>query len=143
MTPVPMDAAVAAWKRQLDVAFELAEIMVEGTEKAREIQLGAAADTRAWLEAARKSFAAAAPEEFAPLQTRLANENLGKIAEYWTRLAANARVTQVRFVTILARSTGATPLLADKAPLSQALDAGYKQWLDTLRRLYPAPLQSS
>jgi hypothetical protein len=140
-----MDAAVAAWKRQLDVAFELAETMVEGAEKARDIQRGAAADTRAWLEAARKSFAAAAPEEFTALQTRLANENLGKIAEYWSRLAANARDTQARFVTILARGTGTTPLLEDKATFSQAIDAGYKQWLETLRKLYPTltPAQSS
>lgn len=143
MTPVPMDAAVAAWKRQLDVAFELAETMVEGAQKAREIQLGAAADARAWLEAARKSFAAAAPEEFVALQTRVANENLGRIAEYWGRLATNARDTQARMVVILARGAGTTPLLAEKAPLSEAIDAGYKQWLDTLRKLYPtfAPTQ--
>ena len=38
------------------MAFQVAEAMVEGTEKAREIQLAAAADTRTWLEAARKSF---------------------------------------------------------------------------------------
>ncbi|HET7365158.1 MAG TPA: phasin family protein [Burkholderiales bacterium] len=145
MTPVPMDAVVAAWKRQFDVAFELAEAIVEGVEKAREIQLAAAADTRAWLEAARKSFAAASPDEYAALPTRLANENFGKIAEYWSRLAANARDTQARIVGVVARGAGPTPLLSDKAPLSEAIDAGYKQWLDTLRKLYPtfSPVQSS
>ena len=145
MTPVPMDAAVAAWKRQLDVGFELAEAIVESVEKAREIQRAAAEDTRTWLEAARKSCAAASPDEFAALQTRLANENLGKIAEYWSRLAANARDTQARMAGVLARGAGTTPLLSEKAPLSEAIDAGYRQWLETLRRLYPtsAPVQSS
>ena len=145
MTPVPMDAAVAAWKRQLDVGIEFAEAIVEGAKKARDIQRAAAEDTYAWLEAARKSFAAAAPEELAALQTRLANENLGKIAQYCGRLAANARDTQVRIVEVMARGSAATPLLSERAPFSEAIDVGYKQWLDTLRKLYPtfAPAQSS
>lgn len=138
MTPVPIDAAVAAWKRQFDLAFEIAETLIEGAEKTREFQRTAAADTHAWLEAARKSFAAASLEEFAALQTRLASENLGKVAQYWTKLGANARDTQAHVMEILMRNAGATPLLSEKAPLGEAIDAGYKQWLDTLRRLYVA-----
>ena len=145
MTSLPTDAAMAAWKQQFDVAFQVAEAIVEGTEKAREIQLAAAADTRAWLEAARKSFSAASGAELPALQARLANENLAKIAQYWSQLAANARNTQVRITELLVRTTAAAPLLAEKplipataVGLNELFDESYKRWIEALR-VYATP----
>ena len=111
MPALPHDAALAAWKRQLDVTLEIAEAVVEAAEKAREIQLAAAVDAHAALEATRKSLETAnSLPELADAQLRLATGNLGKAMAYWGSLAGNARDTQVRIATIL---TGASPFPAD------------------------------
>ena len=147
MTPMPSEAAATAWKRQLDVALQVAEAVVEGTRAAREIQREAAVDAHTWVKAARQSLAATPPAELMALQMRLANENLGKIAGYWSALTANARDTQQRVLEILLRDTVATPLLAQTVqvgpeatrPLNDLVDAGYRQWLETLRHFYSMP----
>ena len=140
----PTDTALQAWKRQIDTALRIAEAFVEGAEKAREIQLGAAVEAHAWLEANRKALAGElGPTELIALQSRLATENLGKMAEYWNRLAANARDTQARIVAILTDGTAlpAAPVPADA--LNAIVDAGYKQWMETLKHLYaPATARS-
>lgn len=134
-----------AWKRQIDTALKIAEAFVEGAERAREIQLSAAVDAHAWLEANRKALAGElGPAELIALQSRLATENLGKMAEYWSRLAANARDAQARIMAILTDGT----LLPQQAVAPEALnaivDAGYKQWIETLKRLYNhAPAKTS
>ena len=136
----PTDTALAAWKRQIDTALKIAEAFVEGAERAREIQLSAAVDAHAWLEANRKALAGElGPAELIALQSRLATENLGKMAEYWSRLAANARDTHARIVSILTDGTLLPqPAVAPEA-LNAIVDAGYKQWIETLKRLYNAP----
>ena len=148
MNSIPTDAALAAWKRNLGLALEFAEALVEGAEKAREIQVAAAVETRAWLGAARKSLAAANELELASLQARLANELFGNIAQYWARFAANARDTHARMVQVLVYGAVPAPLLAGPprssalpaSPFNDLIDAGYSQWLDTLRRFYPTPV---
>lgn len=143
MSANPAEFGLTAWKRQMDVALQVAEVMVEGAETAREIQLAAGVDAHAWLEASRKALAdAPGVTEVAALESRLATENLGKVAQYWARLAANARDTQTRIFTLLLDQSAA-PLLSvqPQAPASQGaligiIDAGYKQWLETLRALY-------
>ena len=146
MTPIQAEAAMTAWKRQIDLALQLAATIVEGAEKARDIQRDAAVATHAWLQAARSAFAATPPGELGAAQARLANENLGRMAQYWMALATNARDTQARVVELMMRSSAGTPLLAESAAgtvpagaLNELVDAGYKQWLDTLRRFYTAP----
>ena len=147
MTPVPYEPAVAAWKRQLDLALQVAEAVVDGAQAAREIQRAADVEAHAWLEAARSSVASASPAEFAALQMRLGTENLAKVAHYWAALATNARDTQVRIFELLVRNSAGTPLLSSAvqstAPasghLNELVDAGYRQWLETLRRLYAMP----
>jgi hypothetical protein len=139
----PAEVGLGAWKRQMDVALQVAEAMVEGAEKTREIQLAAGVDAHAWLEASRKALAdAPGLTEIAALESRLATENLGKIAQYWARLAANVRDTQTRVFKLLVDQSAA-PLLSTvpQAPAAQdtlnsIIDAGYKQWLETLRALY-------
>ena len=145
MSASPAEVGLGAWKRQMDVALQVAEAMVEGAEKAREIQLAAGVDAHAWLEASRKALAEApGMTEIAALESRLATENLGKVAQYWVRLAANARDTQTGiFKLLLEQSTAPLLSVQPQAPaaqdaLSSIIDAGYKQWLETLRSLYPA-----
>jgi hypothetical protein len=97
MSANPAEFGLTAWKRQMDLALQLAEAVIEGAEKAREIQLAAGVDAHAWLEASRKALAdASGAAEIGALQSRLATENLAKIAQYWAQLGANARDTQTR-----------------------------------------------
>src|SRR5207237_8070876 len=83
-TPIPGAAAMTAWKQQIDLGLQVAEAIVAGVEKAREIQRDAAAETHARLEEARSAVATTSPTELAALQMRLANEHLGKLAQHWT-----------------------------------------------------------
>ena len=97
MSASPPDLALSACKCQLDVAMKVAEALVEGAQKAREIQLEAGVDAHAWLEANRNALAGiTAPAELFALQSRWLTEDLAKVAQYWSRLAANARDTQGR-----------------------------------------------
>ena len=145
MSANPAEFGVTAWKRQIDVALQVVEAIVEGAEKAREVQLAAAVDAHAWLEATRKSLVkASAITDLAALQTKLATENLGKMGQYWSRLAANARDTQASIFKLLLAGSAAAPLLSEmqgaagQDALNSMIDAGYKQWLDALKRLYSA-----
>lgn len=114
MLSLPNDAAFAACKRQIEVALEIAEAIVEGAEKAREIQLAAAVDAHAALEATRKSLETATSlPQLAEAQLRLATGNLGNAITYWGSLAGNARDVQLRIATIL---TGAPQLPAEAFP---------------------------
>ncbi len=109
------DAAVTACKRQLEVALEIAEALVEAAEKAREIQLAAAVDAHAALEATRKSLEGASTlPQLADAQMRFMTGNLGKVVGYWASLAGNARDAQLRIAAILGNSAqaAAVPLEA-------------------------------
>lgn len=100
--PAPTDTALAACKRQIEIALQVTEVLVEASEKAREIQLAAAVDAHAALEATRKSLAAAATlPELVELQSRLVTGNLEKAFAYWSSLAGNARDTQARIAGVL------------------------------------------
>jgi hypothetical protein len=149
MSANPAEVGLGAWKRQMDVALQVAEAMVEGVEKAREIQLAAGVDAHAWLEASRKALAEApGMTEIAALESRLATENLGKVAQYWTQIATNVRDTQTRVFRLLLEQTTAPLLSAQQTPAAQdalnsIIDAGYKQWLDTLRSLYATTANST
>ena len=102
MPAQPTEAVLAACKRQIDIALQITEALVEGAEKAREIQLAAAVDAHAALEATRKSLESAATlPELVELQSRLATENLGKMLGYWTSLAGTASEMQSRIARIL------------------------------------------
>jgi hypothetical protein len=136
----PTDTPLNAWKRQIDTALRIAEAFVEGAERAREIQLAAAVEAHAWLEANRKALAGElGPAALVALQSRLATDNLGKMAEYWNRLAANARDTQVRIVALLTEGASPSQMPVSQDALDAIVDAGYKQWIESLKRLYSMP----
>ena len=111
MPSLPTDFAFSAWKRQVNVSLEIAEAIVEAAEKAREIQLAAAVDAHAALEATRKSLeAATTPAELLDAHVRLFTGNVGEMIAYWASLAGNARDAQVRIAAVLAGSAhGAMP----------------------------------
>jgi len=140
MSANPAEIGIAAWKRQVDLALQIAQAVVEGAEKVREIQHAAAVETHARLEAVRKSVqSAAGVAELATLQGQFASDNLARAADYWSRLAATGRDTQAEIVRIAMASTGSAPLLAPQAQpqaITDLFDAGYKQWMETLQRLY-------
>ena len=135
---LPAELGMNAWKHQVDITFQIAEALVEGAEKAREIQLAAGVDAHALLEAARKVIAdAQGPTDLAAAESKLVTENLGKMADYWTQLAVNARDTQGRiFKLMMDGSPLAESATTQAGALTSAFDAGYKQWLETLRSLY-------
>lgn len=129
MSANPAALVLDAWKRQCDTAMKVTEAIIEGAEKAREIQLEAGVDAHAWLEANRKALAAVpSAAELLAMQSRFVTEDLGKVAQYWSRLAANARDTQARVLQILAEA----PLAA---PAALPLDAGFAPWLESLKWL--------
>jgi hypothetical protein len=143
MSAIPADFGVAAWQRQVDVALKVAEAIVEGTEKARQIQLAAALDTHAWLEATRKSLTETpAITDVVALQPKLAAESMSKVAQYWSSIGANARDTQTRVLKLLLEGSVAAPAPASQEALTSMMDAGYKQWLDAVKQLYGATVTS-
>ena len=140
MSANPAEIGMNAWKHQMDITLQIAEALVEGTEKAREIQLAAGVDAHALLEAARKAIAdSQGPTDFAAAESKFLTENLGKVANYWGQLAANARDTQGRIFKLMLDGSPAAPSVAAQADsLTSVFDAGYKQWVETLRTLYGA-----
>ena len=143
MSTNPFELGINAWKRQIDVSLQIAEALVQGAEKAREIQAAAGAETHAWLEASRKAIAESpGVAELTAAESKLLTENMSKVAQYWSQLAANARDTQGRVFKVLVDGVGTAPLFTagPQAHASQdalsIIDAGYKQWVDTLRSLY-------
>lgn len=149
MTLNPMEAAFAAWKQQFDLGLAIAAAIVEGTEKARKIQLDTAVQTRGWLESARNSFSTASDAGLAAVQARLAKEMFSNMTQYWSQLGANARDTQLRIAELAQKSMAATPLFAQTAQpvvagsdLNGLIDAGFKQWMETLGRMYAVPAKA-
>ena len=136
----PAEIGIAAWKRQVDVALQVMQAVVEGAEKAREIQHAAASDTRAWLQQVRSALeTAAGPADLAALQGQFMAQNLSRAAAYWSGLAANSRDAQARILAIVMDGTRGAPLLApgtDAQAMNNIIDAGYKQWLEALKQVY-------
>jgi hypothetical protein len=98
----PTELAFSALKRQMATALQLTEVLVEATEKAREIQLTAAVEAHAALDATRKAIEGAATlPEILELQSRLATQNLSKVMAYWSSLAGSVQDTQMRLAAIL------------------------------------------
>src|SRR5690242_13612481 len=98
----PMDLGLSAVKRQMDIALQMTEVLIEAAEKTREIQLAAAVEAHAALDATRKSLQSASTlPELLELQSRLATENLGKMLNYWSSLAGTAGEMQSRIAEIV------------------------------------------
>lgn len=97
--------ALEAWKRQLDAAMRLTEVVIEGSERMREVQIEAAADAHADAVATQKALAAAAsPAELMRVQTEWLAANQRKSMAYWKSLFECAAETNARLMRCLAEA---------------------------------------
>jgi len=120
MTSEAEDFLLQAWKRQVDSGMHLVETLVEGATRLHEVQIDAAADAHADLEATRKSLAAAADmPQLLELQGEWAAANARKCAAYWRDLYAVMAQTQSE----LARCACAKSAALSEKPPNKALAA--------------------
>ena len=104
--PEPTDKTMLeAWKRQLDAAMRLTEVVIEGAERMREVQLEAGAEAHADAVATQKSLAAAtSPQELMRIQTEWLAANQRKSMEYWKSLYEAAAETNAQVMKCLGES---------------------------------------
>jgi phasin family protein len=138
--------ALAAWKKQLDTAWRVLEVVTEGSRRVREMQLEVAVETHAKTEASRKLLAGANDvQQIWRVQADWLAGNAADCTAYWRRLYEAAAETQAALVGCLSGQVSA-PGLAAGAQLPEAgnaliqmMDQAYKQWLDTTQQFYTAP----
>ena len=131
------DLFLDTWKRQLDVGLNIMETIVEGAVRMRECQLATATQAHADLEATRKAIAAASDvAQLFKLQAEWARANAERSAAYWRALfqcVANTDAAVVKCSCVKPESSDA---------LLGAVDGAYRQWLQTVQRLYQ-PLEKA
>jgi phasin family protein len=129
MTPKPEDFLLQAWKRQADTGVRLLEALLERSTRIHEIQLEAATQAHADLEATRKALIAASSlPEILNVQTQWAQANAQKCLAYW-RTICEAAVP-------LPEAFKGADLDVSKDALLGMVDSAYKQWLDTAQSFY-------
>lgn len=105
MTATTDSAMLDTWKRQLDAAMRLTEVVIEGSERMREVQIEAAADAHADAVATQKALAAAAsPAELMRIQTEWLAANQRKSMAYWKSLFECAAETNAQVMRCLGES---------------------------------------
>jgi phasin family protein len=144
MNSKPEDFFMQAWKQQLDIGLRVMETLVEGATKLREMQLEAATQAHADLEATRRSIASASDvSRLLELHTQWTQANARKCADYWRGVYDVAVRTQTDlagcFAALPAAATPAAPVDESKQALLQLLDGAYKQWLEATQQFYKLP----
>jgi len=142
MTTQTDEAVMQAWKQQVDGCLRTIETLVEGATRLREIQLEAAADAHADLEATRKAIAATTdPARVLELQAQWARVNAEKCAAYWRRFYEIGAQTQRDFAQCMVAAPAAAPAAHEdsKQAVLTVIDQAYKQWLDTAQQFYKLP----
>jgi len=135
---------VTAWKGGVDTCWRALEAMTEGARKMHEIQLEAAVEAHASTEASRKQLAEASDAQAAwRIQGEWLSRSLNDSLAYWRRLAEAAGETQAAIAACLY----AQPKLGiggieqgGNAALMQMMDKAYRQWLETTKQFYGAPV---
>ena len=140
MTSNTQDFLVQAWKQQVDHAMHLVETLVEGATRLHEVQIEAAADAHADLEATRKSLEAAAdvPQLF-KVQSDWAAANAQKCAAYWRDLYAVVAQTQGELARCACSQSSALSEKPSNKALLGAIDDAYRQGLDATQQFYRVP----
>jgi phasin family protein len=122
------------WKGQLEAGLRLVETLVEGSTRLHEIQLEAAAEAHADLEATRKAIAAATDAaQLFRLQAEWTQANAQKSAAYWRAVHQAAMETGA---ALLKSARGAPGVPLPEPALLGAVDGAYRQWLELAQRLY-------
>ena len=94
MDALSYDAALQAWKRQLDAGFRVIETLTEAAERMHETQLEAAATAHADAVATQQAASGAKDAaELAQLQMQWARANAEKAVAYWRAMYENAAQT--------------------------------------------------
>ena len=143
MITQPNDFLVQVWKQQLDGCLRTIETLVEGATKLRELQLAAAMDAHADLEATRNAMAAAHdPARVLELQAQWARGNAEKCAAYWRRsYEVGAQMQASLAQCMVAAPAAAGPPAVDDSgqPVLRLMDQVYKQWLDAAQQICNVP----
>jgi phasin family protein len=143
MNGKPEDFLMQAWKQQLDIGLRVMETLVEGATKLREMQLEAATQAHADLEATRKSLASAGDvARLLELQMWWTRANAQKCADYWRGVYDVAMRTQTDLAGCFAArpaAAAAAPVDESKQAMLQLLDNAYKQWLEATQQFYKLP----
>lgn len=150
MTAKPDDVALTEWKRQFDASLRMVEAMVEGSRKMCETQLEAAIEAHARAEATRQLLARTVDaRELWKIQSEWVAANVEKSLSCWQGLCQTALETESCVVNCLCQQEGAfgsqapaALAAASQAPLVQMMDTAYKQWQETIRQFYAAPMIS-
>jgi hypothetical protein len=143
-----MDAALGAWKRQLDAALRAIEALTEGSMKLREAQLAAAAEAHASAEATRKLLEAADAQQLWRMQNEWLLASLRSSMAYWQQLHQAAWETQADVARCLCEPAGflaPQPAAgeASKGALLDVMDEAYKRWLQATQQFYSPPQVSA
>jgi phasin family protein len=141
MITQPNDFLMRAWKQQVNGCLLTIETLVEGATKLHGLQLEAAVDAHADLEATRKAMVATTdPARVLELQAQWARASAEKCAAYGRRFYEVAAQTQASLAQYMV-SAAAAPAAADdsKQAVLTLIDQAYKQWLDTAQQFYKLP----
>lgn len=134
MTSIPEDLLVPAWKRQCDAGLRAIEAIIEGATKIHATQLQAAAEAHADAEATRKALAAATDSaQVFRLQTEWARANAQKSFAYWRSMAQAVMEADAELAKCMCSQA---PVALAGMVKADALDALYKQWFDSVWRVY-------
>ena len=143
MISKPEDFFLLAWKQHLDASLRMAQTVIDGAIRIRELQLQAAADAHADAEATRKSIAAASdPVQVLRLQAEWTRANVEKCAAYWRSMFQALADTQGALVSCLGTPAPAAVPGADpdsRRALLGLIDNAYQQWLDSTQQFYKLP----
>jgi phasin family protein len=140
------DFVVQAWKQQLDLGLRVAEVLVEGATRLREMQLKVATDAHAQIEATRRSVSSAADvSRLMELQIEWARANAEKGLAYWRELYELAAQTQSQlarsaYAPAAQAAAASAPSTDDpKKAVMAMLDQAYKQWFEATQQFYKLP----
>ena len=144
MAPQAMDAALGAWKRQLDAALRAIEALTEGSMKLRETQLAAAAEAHASAEATRRLLDAADAQQLWSIQSEWLLASLRSSVAYWQHLHQAAWEIQGNVACCLCEPAGflapqPAPGEPAKGALLDVMDEAYKRWLQATQQFYSPP----
>ena len=143
MTTKSEDAAIKAWKQQLDGALRVLEAIEEGPMKMCESQLAAATEAHASAEATRKLLKKAGDaQELWRIQGEWLSASMQASLAYWRQLYETAAETQSCAAKCFYEPAG---FFASQASLPAGtsmlgmMDEAYRHWLETTKQFYAAP----
>ena len=131
-------------KRQYEAGLAVLEAIAEGSRKLQEVQLKAATEAHAALEAMHKQVAQGGNgQEMWRLQSEWMAANAEKSLAYWRQLyetAVETETTIARLLTAQLPAALTAPGAGNTAagPLMEMMNEAYKRWTEAARQSYKA-----